>query len=56
MQNRDLTTVFVILSKNYVGDNPARVIAVVDCKDKALSWCGEDSTLKDHYWYEEVAL
>lgn len=55
MKNKDLTTVFVILTKEY-GDYPARVVAVVDEKRKTDSWCGEDSILSKHYWYEEVAV
>ena len=55
MKNIDLTRVWVILTKDY-GENPARVVAVVDDRAKAERWCGNDSIVKDHYWYEEVAI
>ena len=55
MKNIDLNTVFVILTKDY-GDNPVRVVAVVDEKHKTNVWCGKDSPLKNHYWYEEAKI
>ena len=55
MKNIDLTRVWVILTKDY-GENPARVVAVVSDFAKAQSWCGDNSIVKAHYWYEEVAI
>ena len=56
MKNKDLTTVFVIMTKDYENESGVRVVQVVDSKRKTEGWCGEESILNKHYWYQEVAL
>lgn len=51
--NIDLKTVWVVLTKDLSHENGVRVVQICRTKAMADRWCGEGTTLSDHYWYEE---
>lgn len=53
-KNIDLKTVWVVLTKDYFHENGVRVVQICSTKARANRWCGEDTTLSNHYWYEEA--